>query len=100
MVEAHVDRPGRQVHARLGRVGHVGLEVEHVEHPAPAGDRVLRLVEHLGGDLHRLDEQRDQEQERGQLADLSWPPTPSSTPTTTTAAVASAGRELAGGERR
>ena len=61
--------PGGRSTPGVAGVGHVRLDVEHVEHPAPAGDRVLRLVEHLGGDLHRLDEQRHQEQERGQLAD-------------------------------
>ena len=91
--------PGGRSTPCLARVGHVGRDVEHVEHPPPAGDRVLRLVEHLGRDLHGLDEQRHQEQERGQLHRPSAsPPTPSSTPTTTTAGERQAGGQLAGGE--
>ena len=47
----------------IAGVGHVGLEVEHVEHPPPARNRGLALVDDLGGDQHRVDEQRDEEQE-------------------------------------
>jgi hypothetical protein len=68
VVEAHADRPGRQDRPVLGRVGDVARGVEHAEHAAQAGEGVLRLVEHLGGDLHRLDEQRDEEQEADQAA--------------------------------
>jgi hypothetical protein len=68
VVEADADRTGRQDAPALGRVGDVARGVEHAEHPAQAGEGVLRLVEHLGGDLHRLDEQRDEEQEADEAA--------------------------------
>ncbi len=69
-MKANGDRAGRQVQSRGTGVAHIRLEVEHVEYPPPTGDRVLRLVEHLGGDLYRLHEQRHQDQERGQLTNL------------------------------
>jgi hypothetical protein len=66
-VEADADRSVGQRDA-VDRVGHVARGVEHAQHAAQAGDGVLRLVERLGGDLHRLHEQRDEEQEADQLA--------------------------------
>ena len=65
--EADVERAGRQVGARGARVGHVRHRLQQPDHAPPAGDRVLRLVEHLDAPLHRGDEQRDQEEHRDQL---------------------------------
>ncbi len=42
----HLDRPGRQLHARVG-LDDVERDVEHVEHLAPPGQRGLGLVEDL-----------------------------------------------------
>ena len=47
--------PGSTTSAGVSRIA---------DHPAPAGDRVLRVGEHLGADLHRTDEQRHQEARR------------------------------------
>jgi hypothetical protein len=86
-LEAHADRALGQRETGL-RVGDVGRGVEHRQHPAQSGDGVLRLVQDLCGDLNRLDEQRDQEQEAHQLTDGDVAVHPESTPTTTTAPVA------------
>jgi hypothetical protein len=55
------------------RVPDVGLGVDDVEHPAEAGEGVLRLVEHLAGGLHGRDEQRDEEEEGDQGAGRDLP---------------------------
>ena len=52
----------------IRRIGDVDRGVEHVEHPAQARERVLGVVQGLGRDLHRPDEERHQEQERDQPA--------------------------------
>ena len=50
-------------------VSHVGAGVDDADDAAPAGDGVLQLVEDLGGLLHRLGEEVDEEEEGQQLAE-------------------------------
>jgi hypothetical protein len=68
MLESHLDRSAREHHTVASGIGDVGDGVEDAEHSPPAGHRVLRLVEHLSADLDGTDEERDEEQERNQLA--------------------------------
>ena len=63
-LEGDPQRSGGQVHSAGARIGYVGGDVQHVEHPPPSGHRRLRFVDRLAEHLHRLDEQLHQEEER------------------------------------
>src|SRR5204863_9033070 len=67
--ELHADRAGRDRRAGASRVSDIRWRVEDADDPTPTRDRVLRMVEDLGGQLDRSDEQRDQEQKRDDATD-------------------------------
>jgi hypothetical protein len=87
VLEPDGDRPAGQLHAGLGRVGHVGRGVDDADDPAPSGDGVLHLVEDLGRLLTGVVNRLTRKRKASSSPRVSEPFTASRVPTTMTTAV-------------